>query len=288
MKKILILFLAALILFSGCIGEKTVKKGDTISVNYTGSLHDGKVFDTNIESVAKQHDIIKPEYVPLKFTVGEPGMIEGFDEGVVGMKVGDKKILTIPPEKAYGPARPELINSYPVIQSIPTVFPRVIEVPINEFESYFGKEHKIGDIITTNSNINMTILNITSNVSLSYNFKIGEQIPSPGAPWNETVLKVDDKNITIAYSVKKGEIIQFENVPWTTTVVDVNSRNITLKHNAIPDTEIPTMFGTLVKVHFNETSIIMDQNHELAGKTLIFNVTLVSIDTGKADAGKAK
>jgi FKBP-type peptidyl-prolyl cis-trans isomerase 2 len=60
----------------------------------------------------------------------------------------------------------------------------------------------------------------------------------------------------------------------------VNSTNITLKHNAIPDTEIPSMFGSM-RVHFNETSVILDSNPELAGKTLIFNVTLRSINEGK-------
>lgn len=280
MKKILLLFIAASIIFSGCLDQKTVKTGDNVSVDYVGSFQDGKVFDTSIESVAKENQLYDPDrkYAPLPFIVGNMEVIKGMDEGVIGMKVGDSKTLTIPPEKGYGMTNPELIRSYPVIQVFPTVFPRIIEVPINEFESGFGKEHKKGDIITTNSNINLTILNITSNVSLSYNFKIGEEIPTPGAPWNETVVKIDDKNVTIAYSVKKGQIIQFGNVPWSTTVLDVNSQNMTLKHNAIPDTQIQTMFGAPFKVHFNETSIIMDQNHEMAGKTLVFNITLKSIN----------
>lgn len=280
MKKILILFLAALILFSGCVGQKTVKTGDNISIDYTGSLEDGKVFDTSLEKVAKENQLFDPQrkYIPLQFTVGKMGVIKGMDDGVIGMKVGELKTLKIAPENAYGISKPELIQAYPIIQVVPAVFPRVIEVPINQFEATFGPEHKKGGVVTIpNSKINLTIVNITSNVSLSYNFKVGEQIPS-NAPWNETIVKIDDKNVTVAYSVKKDEIIQFENVPWTTTVMNVNNQNMTLRHNAVADTEIQTMFGTPVKVHFNETSIIMDQNHELAGKTLIFNITLKSID----------
>ncbi|MDP3105881.1 MAG: FKBP-type peptidyl-prolyl cis-trans isomerase [Candidatus Methanoperedens sp.] len=280
MKKILILFLAALILFSGCVGQKTVKTGDNISVDYTGSFLDGKVFDTSLENMAKENQLFDPqrEYKPLQFTVGKMEVIKGMDAGVIGMKVGDSKTLTILPENAYGMSNPEMIEAYPIIQVVPTVFPRIIEVPINQFEATFVPEHKKGDVVTIpNSKMNLTIVNITSNVTLSYNFKIEEQIPSD-APWNQTVVKIDDKNITVAYSVKKDEIIQFDNVPWTTTVIDVNKQNMTLRHNAVPDTNIQTMFGTLIKVHFNETSIIMDQNHELAGKTLIFNITLKSID----------
>jgi FKBP-type peptidyl-prolyl cis-trans isomerase 2 len=272
------------------VNQKTVKTGDNISVDYIGSFQDGKVFDTSIESVAKENKLFNPEkkYEPLHFIVGNMEVVKGMDEGVIGMKVGDSRRLTIPPEKGYGMTNPQLIRAYPVIQVFPVVFPRIIEVPVNEFEGAFGKEHKKGDIITTNSKLNLTILNITSNVTLSYNLKVGERIPSTGAPWNETVVKLDDKNVTIAYSVKKGQTIQFGNVPWTTTVLDVNDQNMTLKHNAIPDTQIQTVFGTSFKVHFNETSIIMDQNPEMAGKTLIFNVTLVSINTGKSETGKTK
>ena len=129
----------------------------------------------------------------------------------------------------------------------------------------------------------MTIQNISTNVSLSYNFKVGDNIPSSGLPWNTTVVKIDSENITVQYSVKKNDTLQlqidqFQKTPWNTTVIAITSTNITLRHNAIPDTEIQSMFGPPVRVHFNETSIIMDANNKLAGKTLIFNVTLKSIN----------
>jgi FKBP-type peptidyl-prolyl cis-trans isomerase 2 len=286
MKKILILFLAALILFSGCIGEKTVKKGDTISVNYTGSLQDGKVFDTNIESVAKQHDIIKPEYVPLKFKVGEPGMIKGFDEGVVGMKVGETKTLTIPPEKGYGPVKPELINTYNIIENVSArenTFPRVFNISLEQFETEYGPGHNKSDtIVYPGTNINLTILNISSIVSLSYNLKADYQIFSQNSPWNLTVVKINETNVTIKPSVKINDTVrfpldQFQKTPWTSTVIGLTDDNITLRHNAIPETKVQSTFGTIT-VRFNETSLIIDQNNDLAGKTLTFNVTLVSIE----------
>ena len=289
MKKILILFLAALILFSGCIGEKTVKKGDTISVDYTGSLEDGKVFDTNIESVAKQHDIIKPEYVPLKFKVGEPGMIEGFDEGVVGMKVGETKTLTIKPEKAYGMPKPEMISAIDIIQNMSaiTTFSKVMNISLEQFESTYGPDHNKSDtVVIPGTNINMIVQNISDSVSLSYDLKVGFQIFQENAPWNMTVVKIDNKNVTIKPSVKKNDVIQFQldqfqKTPWNTTVIGVTDDNITLRHNAIPETKVDGMYGSMI-VRFNETKFTIDENHELAGKTLIFNVTLVSIDTEKA------
>jgi peptidylprolyl isomerase len=64
--------------------------GKTVSVYYTGKLEDGKVFDSN---VGKD---------PLLFTVAAGQMIPGFDQGVQGMKVGGKRIITIPPSLGYG------------------------------------------------------------------------------------------------------------------------------------------------------------------------------------------
>lgn len=70
---------------------KVAKKGDTVSVFYTGKLANGKQFDSN---VGKE---------PFTFTLGKGEVIKGWDEGVVGMKEGGKRKLIIPPEKAYGP-----------------------------------------------------------------------------------------------------------------------------------------------------------------------------------------
>ena len=292
MKKFLILLLAAVILFSGCLGQKTVKTGpvktgDNISVDYIGSLPDGKVFDTSIEKVAIEKNVFTPGriYKPLNFTVGKMEVIKGLDEGVVGMKIGESRILTIPPEKAYGLINPMKIQVMPIIENVSATreIPKVFEVSLNQFEGTLGANHRIGEIITIpETNINLTILNITSNVSLSYNLKAGDQMWSAGAPWNSTVVKVDEKNITIKANISKNEIVQLQGAPWNTTVIGLNNVNITLRHNAIPDTVITTqdMFGRPIpmKVSFNETSIIMDQNPEYAGKTLIFNVTLKSIE----------
>lgn len=75
--------------------EKVSKAGDLLVMNYTGRLENGKVFDSNI----------LPEFghvTPFEFTLGAGQVIAGWDEGLVGMKIGDKKTLTIPPEKGYG------------------------------------------------------------------------------------------------------------------------------------------------------------------------------------------
>jgi FKBP-type peptidyl-prolyl cis-trans isomerase len=67
--------------------------GNTVVVEYTGYLTDG----TKIDSTANPGK-------PLEFTLGNGDVIEGFDDGIFGMKVGGKRQLVIPPEAAYGEA----------------------------------------------------------------------------------------------------------------------------------------------------------------------------------------
>lgn len=108
---IAVLLLVSIIFVSGCTDKeseegdsRTVKSGDTVKVDYTGKLEDGTVFDTSREDAAKQAGIYVEgrEYAPLNFVVGSGQVIQGFDEGVIGMKIGEEKTLKIPPEKAYG------------------------------------------------------------------------------------------------------------------------------------------------------------------------------------------
>lgn len=73
------------------------KKGDTVSVHYTGKLEDETVFDSSNGGD------------PLSFEIGSGQIIPGFETGVIGMNPGDTKTVTIEPEQAYGPYRDDQI-----------------------------------------------------------------------------------------------------------------------------------------------------------------------------------
>jgi peptidylprolyl isomerase len=67
------------------------KKGDEVMVHYAGRLTDGTEFDNSY----KRNE-------PIKFILGQNMVIKGWEEGLLGMQVGDKRKLTIPPDLAYG------------------------------------------------------------------------------------------------------------------------------------------------------------------------------------------
>jgi peptidylprolyl isomerase len=78
------------------------KNGDTVTVHYTGKLPDGSIFDSS-----EGED-------PLVFTLGKEELIEGFEEGVLGMAVGEKKTVTITPDKGYGEPHDDMLLEVPL------------------------------------------------------------------------------------------------------------------------------------------------------------------------------
>lgn len=77
------------------------KSGDTVRIHYTGTLQDGSVFDSS-----EGRD-------PLEFQLGSGQVIPGFDDGVTGMAVGDKKTIEIPCDQAYGAVNPQAMQDVP-------------------------------------------------------------------------------------------------------------------------------------------------------------------------------
>jgi peptidylprolyl isomerase len=79
----------------------TAQNGDTVQVEYTGTLADGTEFDTSVGAE------------PLEFTLGQGEMIPAFEAAIMGMKMGQKKTFTISAEDAYGPYYKELVAEVP-------------------------------------------------------------------------------------------------------------------------------------------------------------------------------
>ena len=87
--------------------------GDTVKVHYLGRLVDGTTFDSSEG---------RP---PLEFQLGGGMVIKGFDDGVRGMSVGQKKTIEIPAELAYGPRDPDAVIEFPLDQFPPQMKPEI-------------------------------------------------------------------------------------------------------------------------------------------------------------------
>lgn len=83
------------------------KEGDKVKVHYHGKLRSGETFDSS------------EGRSPLEFTLGEGQVIKGFDDGVKGMSVGEKKTVEIPVEDAYGAKSQDMIIEFPKEQFPP-------------------------------------------------------------------------------------------------------------------------------------------------------------------------
>merc|ERR1712243_387699 len=71
--------------------DKVARNGDMLSMHYTGTLEDGKKFDSSVDCNE-----------PFKFQIGVGQVIKGWEEGVLGMCIGEKRRLIVPPELGYG------------------------------------------------------------------------------------------------------------------------------------------------------------------------------------------
>ncbi len=247
--------------------ELTVENGDSISVQYIGMFEDGTVFDTSIRSVAENNTLYpkslsfepKTSYEPLSFTVGTGQMISGFDKGVVGMSLNQTKIITLPPEQAYGLPDETMIEERNLVESTKV------------FEWY-------GNTSTFVENFNVYP-------------EVGTNVKNQVYGWNMTVFHVDvlgDK-VMIKNNPLPGEIIQ-SIYGWTSKVVSIDSSvnngsgEILVRH-LISTEDIGTRlfnddFGNPFKItaiNSNAGTFTIDYNREVVGKTLIFKVTIVSI-----------
>ena len=73
------------------------KNGDTVKVHFTGKLENGEVFsESEVET-------------PIEVTLGNGELLPGFERGILGMEIGEKKTIAVPPEEAYGPKQEDLM-----------------------------------------------------------------------------------------------------------------------------------------------------------------------------------
>lgn len=262
--------------------NRAVKEGDTVAVDYVGKLEDGTVFDTSVKSIAEKTPEYNPsrDYSPLLFTVGAGQMIKGFDKGVVGMKVGEKRTLRIPPEEAYGTGgRRETVDSESfkdkfVVKDIERKkFLDTVDIPVpaSTFTSQGKPVPKVGETITAGGasakvakvegdTLTLTIEN-RNNPFYGKELKVGLEAENEGnglkiVKLTDTTVDVEvDNRLNPFYGKKLKPGLEAVAGGQRYTIVSINpSKNADEKE-----------------------TVTLEVAHKLAGKTLVFDVELEEI-----------
>ncbi|UCD03446.1 MAG: FKBP-type peptidyl-prolyl cis-trans isomerase [Candidatus Aenigmatarchaeota archaeon] len=202
-----------------------IVSGDTVTVEYTGVLDNGEEFDSG----------------DLEFEVGAGQMIEGFEEGVLGMQEGEEKTFTIPPEKAYGPKDPAKTQVVSLLRTIN----KTIEVTPDQFEQVIGEVPVEGETFSTET---MT--------------------------WPVKVLSVSSETVIIEYLVEEGDTMDYD-YGFETAHIEGDVIEMTLTPTV--GAEIMTLYGPLKIVSADEESMTIDFNQPLAGESLTFTVKVLNV-----------
>ncbi|MCX6651044.1 MAG: FKBP-type peptidyl-prolyl cis-trans isomerase [Methanomassiliicoccales archaeon] len=245
-----------------------VEVGMTINVDYTGKLTDGRIFDTSNYTIAS-NDALYPKslsftlkseskYDPLSFTVGGGTLIKGFDSAVVGMRIGETKTVTLTPDQAYGSMDESKLVTFNLTEEVSLL----VTLTSSEFEDEYGSSPVEGMTVT-----------------------------DPYYGWAATVLefntgadRVTVKNVPTMNAVYRiyGDSPSGWNVMVTN--IDSSSNAITIKHQ-LTDSDNDYVMGTddvgdfiVTQIDTVDGTAVKNYNSELLGKTLVFTITIVSID----------
>lgn len=255
-----------------------VKSWDKIKVDYVWKLEDWTIFDSSLEEFAKKMKNYSAnsgrKYEPLEFTVWAGQMIKWFDAWVIGMKVGEKKTLTIAPADAYWEAK--------ISQTIPSKYLSdniEQDVPADSFKDVVSKTFPIEALGEKWKNI-----------------KVWQDIEESWVSWKVTAITasgvtLEIKNAENPFTGKEIVVWATADYQWNTiTIKKITPENITVN---ILNKQSP-FFGKkliewlvgklpnwqeikIVKITPENTEVETTNPHELAGKTLIFDIELKEI-----------
>jgi FKBP-type peptidyl-prolyl cis-trans isomerase 2 len=243
----------------------TAEMGDVVEVDYIGFFDDGRVFDTSIEEVAKDDAAypkalsfqLRDTYRPLEFLIGgqETPVIKGFEEGIIGMREGEVRVIEVPPEKGYGLADPTKIEVRPLLEELT----QYEVLAVADFEEIFDRSPEQGMVFR-----------------------------HPRWTWNVTVITLEEDFVTLMHLPEQGMVIRPYGA-WEAKVVEVDSSaneglgRIAVLHlldedhvNAVQAEDERGTFR-VVDVDLEKGTYTVDYNREVVGRTLFFRVWLLEI-----------
>lgn len=220
-------FINIMNIFNPASGEP-VGTGDNITISYSVSSRDG---DFEQEGV-------------YDFIVGQGMAIDGVDQGVIGMRLGETKTLVIPPEEGYGESDPLQMTIWPLVQEVD----KVVNLTVDMFNVSFGEMPEEGK---------------------SYDTVV--------YPWEAEVTKIEDGLVFMEQMPEDGQVVE---LPYGNTTVNIKNEKLEIILSPIVGEQFTAVYGPSGFPEIseaNETHMILDLNHPLAGKTLDFTITIDEI-----------
>lgn len=267
-----------------------IEMGDCVDVYYTGKFTNGTIFDTNIEDIAKQSGIfnetkklqglynISRVFVDPEFLYSSPegyenysaGFITGFLNGLIGMREGETKTVTIDAENAYGVWNQTMAEELFQYYFGTPYWPRKVSNQISETISK-------ADLIQYNSTIDIS--NITINQTFDY--MIGYFANGTEVMWQIQITNISDENVTIKNVIPNGTIIKSEGM-WDNIIIIENETAFSLRG----DPDLNKIYGSpgfwMKAVSYDDENIIVAINvyaseTRFIGETLIFQLEAVKV-----------
>ncbi|MFC2143391.1 peptidylprolyl isomerase [Candidatus Aenigmatarchaeota archaeon] len=259
-------------------GAQLVEAGNTIKVDYIGKLESGEVFDTSVQEVGEEAGIGRGVYEPLEFIVGSQQVIAGFDDAVIGMKIGDKKTVTILPEDGYGEYdenNVQQLSRERILDMIYELDKTLESLPVDTFVMAFQTTPEEGGTAELNG-ITYIIDSVDEeSVVLSYSAEVGDVINPSGNFWDSEVIEITNEKIILEHQVNDGDRFDTQ-IGYV--MIEIDGDKIIETSYTEKGSEIVTQYGqTFVVSDIDDEFIYIDLNNPLSGKTLIFDIELVEI-----------
>lgn len=259
------------------VSPTSIEKNTIATVNYTlrKDSQDGPIVETTVENVARTAGLYKEgmNYQPFEVMIGVNSVIPGFENGLIGMKKGEKKVIEVPPELGYGTG--------PTLQTIPrsniapvftvtedkSLFGDTVsqEIPKNQLREDM-RNVTVGQVLTGSDSMSARVTAITeTSVTLEF-----ENVNNPfrGKQLNPWVTVENDK--------AKYKILKTAGTGVTVEITNKMSPFYNKKF-AIGESFTPNQWGRTVIQEITDNEVVLAVEHPFMNKTLFFEVEVIDI-----------
>ncbi len=212
--------------------SNTAQKGDLASVNFIMRLENLTIVDTNNADLAKEHNLVNYIKGPFAFIIGQSGKIPGFDQAIIGMKVGEKR------DSVIVPSENEIVLTLDKMQGMK----RSVQLPLKRvfklsaFQNLFGKPPAVG--------------NVVFNPKFSFRYQ---------------VLEVSNSSVLTRAVVTEGKEYQLEGLPWKSKLLSTLKKEDIGMFMHVPEINktFESEFGPARVVEAIGSKIIVEYNPQL-------------------------